>query len=134
MSSLQDQGSSILNLTIVAQRRALNTEMQDLKATVASLATMKAALIAKVMRKKKKILDSGANMSIIFDLSHLDSNTPLCRAEEPGGVEMTNQSVMAISGSSSISGLEGAFCDGATRSLISVSQLCKDKNAAVIFD
>ena len=65
--------------------------MQDLKATVASLATMMAALIAKVIKKEEDI-DSGANMSVVSDLSHLDSNTPFCWAEEPGGVEMADKS------------------------------------------
>ena len=91
-------------------------EMQDLKATVAALATKMADIIAKVKRKKK-LLDSGASTSIISDLSHLDPNTSFGRAEEPCGVETTNQSVMALSGS----GLEGVFCDGATCRLISVS-------------
>ena len=73
-------------------------------------------------------------MSIISDFSHLDTNTPFCRAEEPHGVETANQSVMAISGSGTICGLEGVVCDTATHSLISVPQLCKDKKAVVIFD
>ena len=110
-----------------------NTELADLKASVASLATLMADLIAKVKRKKK-LLDSGANISIISDTSHLDPNTTFCRAEEPRGVETANQSVMAISGSGTICGLEGALCDDAASSLISVSQLCKAKKAAVILD
>ena len=100
---------------------------------MASLATMMADLIAKVIiKRKKKILDSGANMSIISDFSHLDLNTPFCRAEEPRGMETANQSVMAISGSGTISGLDGVLCEGAICSLISVPQMCKSKS--VIFE
>ena len=84
-------------------------EMQDLIATVDSLATNMADLIAKVIRKKKKISHSGANMIFMSDLSHFDSNTPFFRAEEPRGVKTANQSVMAISGSGLISGLKRSF-------------------------
>ena len=47
--------------------------MQELKITVATLATMMAGLIPKMIKKKKKTLDSGADMSVTSDLSHLDS-------------------------------------------------------------
>ena len=41
---------------------------------------------------------------------------------------------MAISGCGTICGMEGALCGDAASSLISVSQLCKAKKAAVILD
>ena len=41
---------------------------------------------------------------------------------------------MVISGSGTIRGLDGIVCEGAMCSLISVSQMCKSKSAAVIFD
>ena len=79
-----------------------NTEIANLTVTVASLATTMAAFIAKKVIQKKKLPDSGANISIISDISHLEPNTSFCRAEEPHGVETANQSVMAISGSGTI--------------------------------
>ena len=99
-----------------------NTEMVNLTATVASLATTMAACIASKVKQKKKLLDSGANISIISDISHFDPNTSFCRAEEPRGVDTANQSGMAIFGSESICGMEGALCDKAASSLISVSR------------
>ena len=85
---------------VVGAPAPANTEIRDLKVSVASLAAMMADLTAKVIIKRKKtILDSGANISIISDFSHLDPNTPYCTAEEPRGVETANQSVIAISGS-----------------------------------
>ena len=85
-----------------------NTEIRDIKATVASLAAMIADIIAElIITRKNKILDSGASMSIISDLSHYDPSTPYCRAEEFGGLERANQSIMAISGSRTINDLEG---------------------------
>ena len=50
------------------------------------------------------------------------------------GVETANQSVMKISGSGAICGMEGELCYDAAISLISVSHLGKAKKAAVIFD
>ena len=57
-------------------------------------------LIANKVKRKKKLLHSGANISIISDISHLDHNASFCRAE----------SVMAISGSGTFCGMEGALC------------------------
>ena len=62
--------------------------------------------------KKLTILDSGANISIISDITHLDTNTvPLCRrAEDAPGVETASGGAMAISGRGVIVGLEGPIC------------------------
>ena len=101
--------------------------MAAIAATAAEVKELKA-------RKKQQILDSGASMSLISDLSHLDPNTSFCRAEEPRGMETANQSVMAISGSGTISGLDGVDCEGAMCSLITVPQMCKSNSVAEIFD
>ena len=56
-------------------------------------------LIAK-SEVKKKLLDSGANITIISSLSHLDSNTlpTYLRAEKPSVVQTANKSTMDIQG------------------------------------
>ena len=69
-----------------------------------------AHMIAKV--EKKKLLDSGANISIVSSLSHLDTNTfPTClRAEKPSVVQTANNSTMAIHGRGQFQGVNGVLC------------------------
>ena len=83
---------------------------------------MMTGIIAKVIHKEK-LLDSGVNISIISDISHLDSNTSLCRAQEPRDVETANQSVMVE--------WKERYVNAAS-SLVSVSLLCKARKTAVI--
>ena len=51
-------------------------------------------------RRKRKILDSGANISIVSSLSHLDSNTfpTFLRADKPFVVQIANNSTMENQG------------------------------------
>ena len=54
----------------------------------------------KAEKVKKKLLDSGANISIVSSLSHLDTNTfpTFLRADKPSVVETANNSTMDIQG------------------------------------
>ena len=64
---------------------------------------------------KKVSLDSGANVSMIADIRHVDTNTtPLFnRGEEPHGVETANQGVMPVDGHDQIAGVGAVICSGA---------------------
>ena len=85
---------------------------------------------------KPTIIDSGANVSVISDVTHVDTNTvPLCRrAEDATGVVTASGEELDISGRGIIVGVEGAICLGATASLVSASQVCKERGAYVIMD
>ena len=78
------------------------------------------------VKNKLQILDSGANTTIIADITHVDTNTvPKCRrAEDVAGVETASGVVMPINGRGIVLGLEGPICEDATTTLLSVSQLC----------
>ena len=93
---------------------------QKLVALQARLDATELALEEALKVKKSKILDSGANICIISDITHLDSNTlPLCRrAEDHGGVETASGVAMPISGNGTICGVEGKICEGASFTLI----------------
>ena len=56
---------------------------------------------------KKKLLDSGANISIVSSLLHLDSNTfpTFLRADKPSVVETANNSTMDIQGRGQFEGV-----------------------------
>ena len=74
---------------------------------------------------KKKLLDSGANISIVSSLTHLDPNTnPLFHsADKPlRNVETANNSKMPIQGQGKFEGVNGVLCETATNSLLSLSQ------------
>ena len=79
------------------------------------------------VKNKLKILDSGANTSIIADITHVDTNTVpfCCRAEDGAGVETASGAVMPITSRGVICGLEGPICPSATTSLLSVPQLVR---------
>ena len=66
--------------------------------------------------KKPKTLDSGANISVISDITLVDTNTiSLCpRADGASGVEFTDGTVMPIEDRRVIAGVEGAMCNGAS--------------------
>ena len=86
--------------------------------------------------KKPIILDSGANVSVISDFTHVDTNTvPLCRrAEDASGVETADGNVMPIEGRGIIVGVEGKICTGASFTLLSVPQVCQELGASVVFN
>ena len=120
---------------------ALKAEMTALStahamAMAAQKAEFEAALEDALNVKKATILDSGANVCIISDITHLDTNTvPLCRrAEDAAGVETASGVAMPISGRGLLVGLEGPLCLDATTTLLSVPQLCKEREAIVIMD
>ena len=83
---------------------------------------------------KKVYLDSGANVSIIADIRHVDINTiPLFnRVEEPHGVETANQGVMPIEGHGQIAGVDAVICSDARASLVSLGKLCDAKKASCV--
>ena len=105
-------------------------------AMAAQKADFESALEDALNVKKATILDSGANVCIISDITHLDTNTvPLCRrAEDAAGVETASGVAMPISGRGLLVGLEGPLCLDATTTLLSVPQLCKEREAIVIMD
>ena len=88
------------------------------------------------VKNKLKILDSGANTSIIADITHVDTNTVpfCCRAEDGAGVETASGAVMPITSRGVICGLEGPICPSATTSLLSVPQLRTEGSAIAIMD
>ena len=94
----------------------------------------KIALLVKL--EKKILLDSGANVSVISDYSHVDTNTiPSCRrADKSSGVETADKTVMPITGDGIILGCGGVICDDASHSLVSQSQFMKVHDAVVISD
>ena len=75
-------------------------------------------------------------MSVIADVIHVDtSRVPVyCRAEDASGVETADGAVMPIAGSGIIVGVEGVIREDASHALLSGSQLCIDRCAAVILD
>ena len=100
----------------------------------ARIAELEAQL--KVKHKKSIILDSGANITVISDITHVDNNTvPSCRrAEDAAGVETADGAIMPITGNGVVVGLEGPICDGASTTLVSVSQFCQERNAMLCFN
>ena len=104
---------------------ALQLELEQLRAA-----------LKEVNRKKRIFLDSGANTSIISDLSHTDphSSTSLCRAEEPRGVETANGSIMPIVGMGQIAGVTGVICPESSFSLVSVPQVARECDATFVIN
>ena len=86
--------------------------------------------------KKRKFLDTGANVSILSDITHKDINSiALCRrAEDAQGVATASGVPMEIMGSANFEGVVSKICTEANHSLLSVSQYNKVKNAVMIFD
>ena len=113
------------------------------KAMAATMATANASAVvnleiaqlkaAALKVTKPIIFDSGANVSIMSDITHVDINTILLcrRAKDACGVETAVGAVMPISGTGVILGLEGQTSAGASASLISVQQTCVDHHAYV---
>ena len=117
-----------LKLEILELQKALKVKYIDdlLKLKIANLERL----------EKKVLLDSGANISIIADPSHVDANTiPSCRrATKSSGVETADKTVMEITGDGIILGCAGVMCDAASHSLVSLSQFTKTHYAVVISD
>ena len=69
---------------------------------------------------KKKLLNSGANISIVSSLLHLDTNTIpiLLRADKPSVVVTANISTMEIQGQGKFEGVDCVLCDSASSSLL----------------
>ena len=84
---------------------------------------------------KKKLIASGANITIVSSLTHLDPNTtPIYhRADKPSRtVQTANNSTMAIQGQGKFEGVNGVLCESASYSLLSTSQYTREKDAVVI--
>ena len=73
---------------------------------------------------KKNLRDSGANVSVIANRSHVVANTiPSCRwADKSFGVETAYKTVMPVTVDGIISGCGVVICDGASYSCVSQSQ------------
>jgi hypothetical protein len=73
-------------------------------------------------------LDSGANVSILSNLSHLDPNSipKIRRADKPSGVETANNSTMEIAGEGQFEGLDSVICPNASHNLLSISQYTQE--------
>ena len=69
--------------------------------------------------RKKQYFDSGADISFVSHLSHLDSNTApsFHMNDKPIGVETSNNGTIKINGEGKINILDSAFCDDAENSL-----------------
>ena len=98
----------------------------------ARMGLMSVQLAAKEV--KKKLLDSGANISIVSNLSHSDSNTfpTFLRADKPSVVETANISTMTIQGQGQFIGLNSVLCESANNSLLSASQFTRENDTIVI--
>ena len=120
------------NVVVVSDSSA---EVVALKAALAAM-TVERDEALNVKLQKLKILDSGANISIISDITHVDTNTvPFCRrAEDAAGVETASGAMMPISGCGTIVGVEGKICEEASFTMISVPQVCVDRDACMFFD
>ena len=112
---------------------AVVSESSRIAALELENAQLKAAL---EVRHKKKYLDSGANVSIIADLVHVDPHTSpsFCRAEEPHGVETANRALMPVEGEGQIMGVTGKLCSEAGASLVSMSQVLCEHDASCVID
>ena len=86
--------------------------------------------------QKRKFVDSGANVSILSDHTHMDTNSiPLCRrAEDAQGVVTAAGVPMEITGSANFEGVVSKICPESTSSLLSVSQWSTVNDGAMIFD
>ena len=84
----------------------------------------------------KNCIYSGANVSIISDITHINTNTnPLCRrAEDVAGMLTGSDMPMKITGSGSFAGVDGKICTDSNYSLLPVSQWNKSNNCVTIFD
>ena len=107
--------------SVTSENAALKLEIEQLKAALE-------------VRQKKIYLDSGANISIIADVSHVDPHTSpsFCRAEEPHGVETANQTIMPVEGEGQIMGVTGKICTEAGASLVSMSQVLNEHDACAV--
>ena len=81
-----------LRLEILELQKAMKVKLQN------DLLRLKIAKLE--MLEKRILLDSGANISVISDLSHVDLHTiPSCRrADKPTGVETADRTIMPIAG------------------------------------
>ena len=105
---------------LASQLAAVSLELEQLKA---------------LNVKKKVLLDSGANHSVISHMSHVDTKTIPCRrADKSSGVETADGTVMPISGDGIIQGCDGVFCENASHSLVSQSQWAATNDGIVIAD
>ena len=100
---------------------ATSQDFANVMAAVAMLSAQVASISENNVRKKQYI-DSGANISIVSHMSHLDSNTTpsFRRVDKPFGEEKFKK-------------LDCVFCSDAAASLLSVSQFTKSNNAAIVF-
>ena len=113
---------------------ATSQDFANVMAAVAMLSAQVASLSENKVRKKQYI-DSGANISIVSHMSHLDSNTTpsFRRVDKPFGVETASNGIMKIDGEGKFKNLDSAFCGDAAASLLSVSQFTKSNNVAIVF-
>ena len=79
-------------------------------------------------------MDSGANISIVSSLSHLDSNIfpTYLRAEKPSVVQTANNSTMDNQRRGQFEGVNRVLYESASNSLLSTSQYTREKDDVVI--
>ena len=97
------------------------------------------AVLLNLLRKKEDNIstkndvwiDSGANSTFIH--SHHNSSTPIIHTSVQQGVTTANGSIAPIEGKGTLL-VKGDFVPSFDNSLISVSQICREKNALCLFD
>ena len=93
--------------------------------------------MAAVKVKKKRLLDSGANITVISTLDHSDTSSfaSSLRIHDlaPEAVETADGGQMLVTGASTMLDIPALLCPTATNRLLSVSQFWSLKNAMVLF-
>ena len=109
------------------------TDHHNLLETQEELRLLRELLRTKEVRKNNVWVDSGANRTFIH--SHLNSSTPILplSKNDESGVLAANGEVSPIVGTGSLV-VDGDFVPNFENSLVSVSQLCREKDASCIFD
>ena len=84
-----------------------------------------ARLDVKKENKKKIMLGSGANHSVIADPTHVNPHTSpsFDRNVEYSGVETASQEVLAVEGQGQIMGVPGVLCSCSGATLVSLGQV-----------
>ena len=84
--------------------------------------------------KHQLILYNGCNYSICSDISHSDYPHILSRSPILNQITTASDHQISPTGMINMAGLSAVYAPAINGSLVSISQLCKEKNACVIFD
>ena len=79
------------------------------------------------------MLDSGNNYSVISTLEHIDPNTDIIFRNTGENVGTAGGAQLAIEGEGIVKNLPAVYAPDTNISMISVQQLCNDRDAVVMF-